>query len=270
MGDGIGGMVAQPLEGAQKEGFAGFLKGFGKGVGGLMLKPAAGTLHIHLHQILLTLIAIWGIPAYTAKGVWAEMKKHMGANVQSYILASRIAQGYDEVKRATPEERSDVVQRWNQLQQEPRKKNWWQKKDPSIDQAIKDSVAATSTGDAEQDAHIQRAIEASIDQLQQASIEGTDDEALERAIKASMDEMSKAHSDEDIEEQMARAVQKSLRDSRRDDSDDDENIKEALRRSQTDNKRNADNDEERVVMEYVKKQSLLEQEHKQNLGASSS
>ena len=46
MGDGIGGMVTQPLEGAQKEGFAGFLKGFGKGVGGLMLKPAAGMLRM--------------------------------------------------------------------------------------------------------------------------------------------------------------------------------------------------------------------------------
>lgn len=40
--DGISGLVTQPLKGAQKEGAVGLLKGFGKGIGGLMLKPAAG------------------------------------------------------------------------------------------------------------------------------------------------------------------------------------------------------------------------------------
>lgn len=40
--DGISGLFTQPLEGAKKEGFAGLAKGFGKGIGGLMLKPAAG------------------------------------------------------------------------------------------------------------------------------------------------------------------------------------------------------------------------------------
>ena len=40
--DGISGLVTQPLAGAKKEGMAGFLKGFGKGIGGVVLKPAAG------------------------------------------------------------------------------------------------------------------------------------------------------------------------------------------------------------------------------------
>jgi hypothetical protein len=40
--DGISGLVTQPLRGAQKEGGMGFLKGLGKGFGGLVLKPAAG------------------------------------------------------------------------------------------------------------------------------------------------------------------------------------------------------------------------------------
>jgi hypothetical protein len=43
MFDGITGLVTQPLRGAEKEGGAGLLKGFGKGIGGLILKPAAGT-----------------------------------------------------------------------------------------------------------------------------------------------------------------------------------------------------------------------------------
>jgi hypothetical protein len=34
--------VTQPFIGVKKEGFAGLLKGVGKGLGGLVLKPAAG------------------------------------------------------------------------------------------------------------------------------------------------------------------------------------------------------------------------------------
>lgn len=40
--DGISGLVTQPLRGAEKEGAGGLVKGFGKGIGGLMTKPAAG------------------------------------------------------------------------------------------------------------------------------------------------------------------------------------------------------------------------------------
>lgn len=40
--DGITGLVTQPYKGAEKEGVQGLIKGFGKGVGGLMLKPVAG------------------------------------------------------------------------------------------------------------------------------------------------------------------------------------------------------------------------------------
>lgn len=40
--DGVSGLVTQPLHGAEKEGVAGLVKGFGKGIGGLITKPAAG------------------------------------------------------------------------------------------------------------------------------------------------------------------------------------------------------------------------------------
>lgn len=43
--DGISGLVTQPLNGAKQEGVAGFLKGFGKGIGGVILKPQAGMSH---------------------------------------------------------------------------------------------------------------------------------------------------------------------------------------------------------------------------------
>lgn len=42
MFDGITGLVTQPLRGAEKEGAAGLIKGIGKGIGGLILKPGAG------------------------------------------------------------------------------------------------------------------------------------------------------------------------------------------------------------------------------------
>ncbi len=44
MYDGITGLVTQPLRGAEKEGAAGLVKGIGKGIGGLILKPGAGKL----------------------------------------------------------------------------------------------------------------------------------------------------------------------------------------------------------------------------------
>lgn len=40
--DGITGLVTQPYKGAEKEGVQGLIKGFGKGIGGLVLKPVAG------------------------------------------------------------------------------------------------------------------------------------------------------------------------------------------------------------------------------------
>lgn len=40
--DGISGLVTQPMKGAKEEGTAGFLKGVGKGIGGVVLKSGAG------------------------------------------------------------------------------------------------------------------------------------------------------------------------------------------------------------------------------------
>ena len=42
MYDGLTGFVTQPINGAKKEGGVGLLKGMGKGIGGLVFKPAAG------------------------------------------------------------------------------------------------------------------------------------------------------------------------------------------------------------------------------------
>ncbi|PHH67103.1 hypothetical protein CDD81_4498 [Ophiocordyceps australis] len=96
--DGIAGLVTQPLRGAEKEGAGGFVKGFGKGIGGLITKPAAG---------------IWGLPAYMMQGVHAEINKLFATSVHNYILTSRIVQGRQELKEVTPQEKADIVNRWN-------------------------------------------------------------------------------------------------------------------------------------------------------------
>lgn len=101
--DGISGLVTQPLEGVKKEGFAGLIKGFGKGIGGVVLKPPA---------------ALWALPGYTFKGIYKEIQKHLGSSVQNYIVAARTAQGYDEWHRSNREERLDVVKKWHAIQLE--------------------------------------------------------------------------------------------------------------------------------------------------------
>lgn len=100
LSDGITGLVTQPYEGAKKEGPVGFLKGVGKGIGGIALKPQA---------------AAFGIPAYTMKGIYKEMQSMFGPSVSNYILAARTAQGYDEFRRGSPDEHARVLQRFKAL-----------------------------------------------------------------------------------------------------------------------------------------------------------
>lgn len=98
--DGISGLVTQPVKGAQKEGAAGFVKGFGKGIGGVVFKPGA---------------AFWGIPGYTSQGIYKELQKAFGPSVEGYIIAARTAQGYEDVRNSTEAERSRIVADWKEM-----------------------------------------------------------------------------------------------------------------------------------------------------------
>lgn len=86
------------MRGAEKEGAAGLLKGIGKGIGGLILKPGA---------------AIWGLPGYSFLGIHKEIRKLFGSSVLNYIISARTAGGYEDFRASTPEERQDIVARWN-------------------------------------------------------------------------------------------------------------------------------------------------------------
>jgi hypothetical protein len=106
--DGITGLVTQPWKGAQQSGASGFVKGFGKGVAGLITKPGAASL---------------GILSYTLQGVDKELQKLFGNNVQTYIVASRVAQGHEEWLKSSDAEKQDVIVRWKLIQKYLKKKS---------------------------------------------------------------------------------------------------------------------------------------------------
>ena len=306
-----------------------------------------------LFRTLLTVIAVFGLPAYTFKGIYKELQKHHGSTVQNYIIAARTAQGFDEWNSSSQAERVDVIRQWQAIQLElaqekhqlkhekapssyrflktrhmnfderrklanVRKK---QKPDPKtgvpklaetnaagldaplrhahtyprpssrgsedteFEEAIQQSIAATSKGNPEEDAAIERAIRASVLELQRASKEGDDEEALRRAVQASVVEVNRAGDDnhraasghsEQLEAALHQSIQQRPLPSRTrteiadldfDDSgvdtDDDENIKAAIESSKTlPPSEHLDTDFERALTESKK----MHEESTQSLG----
>lgn len=72
--------------------------------------------------------------------------------------------------------------------------------DATFEEAIQNSISATSKGNPEQDRLIERAIRASVLELQSAAKEGDDGKAMQRAIQASIDEATRARKDNDLHE----------------------------------------------------------------------
>ena len=63
-------------------------------------------------------LAAFAVPAYTFKGIYKELRKHLGASDQNYIVAARTAQGYDEWGRSSEDDRLDAVRKWHDIQLE--------------------------------------------------------------------------------------------------------------------------------------------------------
>ncbi|OAX83453.1 hypothetical protein ACJ72_02186 [Emergomyces africanus] len=101
--DGISGLVTQPLAGS-KDGVSGFMKGFGKGIGGFILKPGAG---------------IFALSGYTMSGVYKEIQKRLGTSIEHYIIASRSIEGYEEWNHAHDSERAAIIRGWYSLSTNP-------------------------------------------------------------------------------------------------------------------------------------------------------
>lgn len=193
--------------------------------------------------------------------------------------------------------------------------------DADFEEAIQASVAATSRGNPEEDQMIERAIRASVMELQMASNDGDNNEAIQRAIQASVAEAAQAREDNseprptaldgagDHKKELAAALQHSVQGNQQSDerypvadvgfddsgvdTDDDENVKAAIERSKLTPTGNGKDDddfqtaielsrkaseeheqgpsksktEEEIVLEYVKKQSLAEEQLRKSVAA---
>ena len=95
-----GGLVVEPYKGAKGDGWRGFGKGLGKGIGNWILPPRG--------------LAIAG-KQYGIRAAYNAIKKRMGSGTLSFILAAHFAQGFEEVRASTEEERMDVLRRWHRM-----------------------------------------------------------------------------------------------------------------------------------------------------------
>lgn len=215
--DGISGLVTQPLKGAEKEGAAGLLKGFGKGIGGLVLKGGA---------------AVWSVPAYAMKGIDAEIRNRFSRSSINYIIASRVSEGEEQLQLASVEEQKDIIVRWRARRDElkgfyslrqkekkasvgalaadpyghedgedvaagPPKTGWFHTRNMSLEErkelhARKEAwkrkqAESGGGGNALEDEEFDRAIRASVQQTSRGDRE--EDERVEQAIRASVREM---------------------------------------------------------------------------------
>lgn len=58
------------------------------------------------------------------QGVSKEVQKLFGTDVQSYIIASRAVQGYEEWLQGSEAEKQDVIARWKLIQKELKKRRY--------------------------------------------------------------------------------------------------------------------------------------------------
>lgn len=75
-----------------------------------------------LGDLSLSRALLFGILGHTIQGVSKKVQKLFGGDVQSYINASRVAQGYEEWLQASEEEKKDVISLWKLIQKDLRKK----------------------------------------------------------------------------------------------------------------------------------------------------
>jgi hypothetical protein len=283
---GVTGLVTQPVDGARRDGAAGFLKGVGRGVAGLVVKPAA---------------AGYALPAYAMMGVYKEMQKRLGGeSVGAYIIAARVAQGYGEWLEGGQARGEEAVQRWSAClaevkthrmgaagskgtgavrafvdrRAEKKKPTKATSTPPTETPIVAPLVKHGTDADAEaEDAELEEALRLSLqlheDQGKAAagSAEERDAEVW-RAIKASLDEMHAA--DQAREGQRLReTVLQTEPGSGETARDDDDELQRAMRESLADEEdRRRKEKEEAIVMEHVRRQSEAEEQwrHKKASG----
>ncbi|KAL2136272.1 hypothetical protein VTI74DRAFT_4507 [Chaetomium olivicolor] len=129
--DGISGLVTQPWKGAEKEGAKGFVKGVGKGIGGMFLKSSA---------------AICSLPAYTMQGVRTGVRNMFARSSINYIITSRVLQGEEDLNGSSAEERRDIMTRWHTVREDL--KGFYLLKQRESEKARAAAIVAAANADA--------------------------------------------------------------------------------------------------------------------------
>lgn len=94
---GLSGVFTRPIAGAREEGTVGFLKGFGQGLGELVMKPTTGALEA---------------PGFIFLGFYRELEKLGKADIEAQIVMGRLAQGEEEYVKLRKSERQRIVTAW--------------------------------------------------------------------------------------------------------------------------------------------------------------
>jgi hypothetical protein len=324
--DGISGLVRQPFEGAKKEGAAGFFKGFGRGIAGVVVKPSA---------------AAYALPAYVMMGFYKELQKHLGESVTSYIIAARLAQGFSESIETDEKDRTKCVEGWHEALQQVKKKHGFQqpkkgeraahlkqiksfveqqkekrrmkrssvssfswsgdttKAPPSPSGATpttsyptdkKSLSVPSSEGINSSDRELEEVVRLSMrehentsEHIKKTGSHAEEDPDLWKAITRSLEEMRDA--DEKHEEEIMLSkhtsrvkeiekghlknleeeeqLKKAIEESKRSHGEEHGDMEKALKESQAEHERKAKEDD--IIMEYVTKQSLAEEEYRRKM-----
>ncbi|KAE9377675.1 glycosyltransferase family 1 protein [Stipitochalara longipes BDJ] len=94
------GIIYEPYKGARRDGWKGFGKGLGKGAFNFVF-PMRG-------------LVIRG-KSYGMRALFKSIKQKLGSDTLSFILAAHFAQGFEEMKHSTEEQRQDVLRRWQEM-----------------------------------------------------------------------------------------------------------------------------------------------------------
>lgn len=97
-GKALGGVVWQPVKGARDGGWRGFGKGLSKGWGDLLFPRRA--------------LYLPGSYRFGVRAIYEVMKRRFGDQKLGFILATHFAQGFEDVRTATEDERRDVLRQW--------------------------------------------------------------------------------------------------------------------------------------------------------------
>lgn len=159
------------------------------------------------------------------KGIYKELQKYRGPGVENYIIAARTAQGYEDWRFSTPEERHDISTRWSVLQKDLKKKKYFGEEQLQAFQQRRISkrgpleggtVGRTESAERSTGAEDQPVTASSFYQTgltaQTSHGDAKEDELIEQAVRASVAEFAARRGSAE-EEDLRRAMEDSVRES---------------------------------------------------------